>query len=70
MRWFGRHSYEVYLSHEFVVVWITMLYLRVDGTNGDRLLLWIGLTLGLSALLGWAVAKLFSEPMNRRLRRA
>lgn len=69
LRWFGRHSYEVYLTHEFVVVWITLLYARVDGTNSHRLLLWIALMLTLSAPLGWATAKFFSEPMNRRLRR-
>ncbi len=74
LRWFGRHSYEVYLTHEFVVVWVTMLALRVGASNGRGfgygLLCWIALNLLLSAPLGWAVARYFSEPMNRRLRGA
>ncbi|AFL86775.1 putative acyltransferase [Terriglobus roseus DSM 18391] len=72
LRWFGRHSYEVYLTHEFVVVWITMLALHVGTTYGRGLhygvLAWIALMLLLSAPLGWLVAKFFSEPLNRRLR--
>ena len=28
IRWFGRHSYEIYLTHEFVVVWVTQLYVK------------------------------------------
>ena len=72
LRWFGRHSYEVYLTHEFVVVWITMLALHVGKTTGrgfhHGLLAWIGLMLLLSAPLGWTVARFFSEPLNRRLR--
>jgi peptidoglycan/LPS O-acetylase OafA/YrhL len=68
LRWLGRHSYEVYLTHEFVIVWITMLYVRVDGSNSHRLLLWIALMVSLCAPVGWIVAKFFSEPLNRRLR--
>ena len=29
IRWFGRHSYEVYMTHEFLVVWGTMLYVKL-----------------------------------------
>lgn len=67
IRWFGRHSYEVYLTHEFVVVWITALYVRVH--RGSPLL-WIAAEVALAAPLGWAVARWFSEPMNIRLRGA
>jgi peptidoglycan/LPS O-acetylase OafA/YrhL len=65
VRWFGRHSYEVYLTHEFVVVWMTALYLKL--LRGP-LLLWIAAMVLLSAVLGGLVARYFSEPMNRRLR--
>jgi peptidoglycan/LPS O-acetylase OafA/YrhL len=65
VRWFGRHSYEVYLTHEFVVVWGTMLYIKL---RRGPLPLWFFGILLLTAPLGWLVAKYFSEPMNRRLR--
>jgi peptidoglycan/LPS O-acetylase OafA/YrhL len=65
IRWFGRHSYEVYLTHEFVVVWMTMLYVKV---RRGPMSLWFLAILLLTAPLGWIVARYFSEPMNRRLR--
>ena len=74
VRWFGRHSYEVYLTHEFLVIWITMLALHVGNAAGRGfhygILAWIGLMLLLSAPFGWGIAKFFSEPLNRRLRGA
>jgi len=72
IRWFGRHSYEVYLTHEFVVVWVTMLYVRVHraGGNWGSPLVWIPAEVVLAAPLGWAVARWFSVPMNRWLRGA
>ena len=65
VRWFGRHSYEVYLTHEFVVVWGTALYVRVQR---GPLALWFSGMLLISAPLGWVAARYFSEPMNCRLR--
>ncbi|MGB6744761.1 MAG: acyltransferase [Terracidiphilus sp.] len=67
IRWFGRHSYEVYLTHEFVVVWMTTIYAKVR--QGSPLL-WIAAELALAAPLGALVARWFSEPMNRLLRGA
>lgn len=65
VRWFGRHSYEVYMTHEFIVIWGTMLYSR---THAGPLAIWyIGILL-LTAPLGALVARYFSEPLNRRLR--
>jgi peptidoglycan/LPS O-acetylase OafA/YrhL len=67
VRWFGRHSYEVYLTHEFLVLLGVMAFLR---WHGSRPGLWVvGITLA-TAPLGWVVARWFSEPMNRRLRGA
>jgi peptidoglycan/LPS O-acetylase OafA/YrhL len=65
IRWFGRHSYEVYLTHEFVVVWLSALFLR---TKAGPLWCWIIAIVLLTAPLGWLVARFYSEPMNRRLR--
>ena len=67
IRWFGRHSYEVYLTHEFLVVWVTQLYVKVH--RGSPLA-WIGAEVALAAVLGALVARWFSEPMNRWLRGA
>jgi peptidoglycan/LPS O-acetylase OafA/YrhL len=70
LRWFGRQSYEVYMTHEFVVILMTELAVRLAITRGRYLLLWAFATLLLTAPLGWLVATYFSEPMNRRLRGA
>ena len=67
VRWFGRHSYEVYLTHEFLVIGLTTLYFKLH--RGPLSLWLIVLVLG-CAVAGWATARFFSEPMNRRLRGA
>jgi peptidoglycan/LPS O-acetylase OafA/YrhL len=67
IRWFGRRSYEVYLTHEFVVVWMTQLFVKVH--RGSPLA-WIAGEVALAAVLGALVARWFSEPLNRRLRGA
>jgi peptidoglycan/LPS O-acetylase OafA/YrhL len=67
IRWFGRHSYEIYLTHEFVVVWITALYVKVHLGSP---LVWAAAEVALAAPLGFLVARWYSEPMNRRLRGA
>jgi peptidoglycan/LPS O-acetylase OafA/YrhL len=65
LRWFGRHSYEVYLTHEFLVVFGTELYLKY---RRGPVALWVIAILLLTAPLGALVAHLLSEPLNRRLR--
>ena len=65
IRWFGRHSYEVYMTHEFVVVWVVMIYGRVPHA---AIALWILAIVALCAPLGFLLARYFSEPLNRRLR--
>jgi peptidoglycan/LPS O-acetylase OafA/YrhL len=67
VRWFGGHSYEVYMTHEFVVIGVTELYLKL--LRGP-MLAWLAALLILCALLGWVTARYFSEPMNRKLRGA
>jgi peptidoglycan/LPS O-acetylase OafA/YrhL len=72
LRWFGRHSYEVYLSHEFVVIAGVELFARhyAHGATRTVVAAFVVAILALTAPLGWVLAKLFSEPMNRRLRGA
>jgi len=67
LRWFGRHSYEVYMTHEFIVVCGTELFVRV---KRGPVWLWVAGMVLMTAPLGWLVARYFSEPMNRRLRGA
>jgi len=67
IRWFGRRSYELYLTHEFVVIWMTALYVKVQ--RGSPLV-WIAVELLLCAPVSAGIALWFSEPMNRLLRGA
>lgn len=67
LRWFGRHSYELYLTHEFVVVWLTMLLAKL---HRGALPFWIVAILLLCAALGFLTARYYSEPLNRKLRRS
>jgi peptidoglycan/LPS O-acetylase OafA/YrhL len=63
----GRHSYEIYLIHMFVVFALFDAYVSAGKPSGVILLLFPGVIL-LAALLGAGVARLYSEPMNRGLR--
>jgi peptidoglycan/LPS O-acetylase OafA/YrhL len=65
IRWMGRHSYEIYLTHEFIVVWGCMLYVR--HRQGPQLL-WVAVIALLALLPGAALARWFSEPLNEKLR--
>jgi peptidoglycan/LPS O-acetylase OafA/YrhL len=67
IRWFGRYSYEVYLTHEFLVVLGVTAFLHWHGARPG---MWTVVITLLTAPLGWAVARWFSEPMNRLLRGA
>jgi len=70
LRWMGRHSYELYLSHEFVVIAGVELYVRWFAKGSSRAVVAafvVGIVLA-TLPLGWALAKWFSEPLNRKLR--
>ena len=72
VRWFGRHSYELYLWHEFVVIAGVDLYLKLYPKGSSRVVL-VGFVVAIVAMtapLAWALAKWFSEPLNRKLRGA
>lgn len=67
LRWFGRNSYEVYLSHMFVVIpgaW----FFQWLGASPSWIPLWFVAVVTASGLLGHLVARWFSEPCNRALR--
>lgn len=68
LRWFGRHSYEVYLTHMFVVIPGAWLF-QQTGASPSWIPLWFVLVVAASGLLGQWLAQGFSEPCNRALRR-
>jgi len=66
LRWLGRNSYEVYLSHLFVIIPAVLLWKRLE--TPSRIPIFYGLVLVLSAVLGALIAEGFSKPLNQRLR--
>lgn len=64
----GRYSYEVYLTHMFVVFGLFGLFLKA-GRRVSLVPVLFMATILLAGLLGGAVSGLYSEPMNRFLRR-
>jgi peptidoglycan/LPS O-acetylase OafA/YrhL len=63
----GRRSYEIYLTHMFVVIGLAQAFL-VIGRPMWAVPLFFGGVLLISTLLGELVARFYSEPMNRGLR--
>jgi peptidoglycan/LPS O-acetylase OafA/YrhL len=77
LRWLGRHSYELYLSHEFVVMagaaFFGSLYptphgVQLNSTPHGTIAMFVLAIVALTAPLGWALGRFFAEPLNARLR--
>lgn len=64
----GKRSYEIYLTHMFIVLGLFELFLGADKARG-LILFFFAFAVVLSAGLGSVVARFYSEPMNRTLRR-
>ena len=63
----GQRSYEVYLTHMFVVIGVFQVYLA--SSRSVRVVpLLFALAIVLAALLGELIARLYAEPMNHWLR--
>jgi peptidoglycan/LPS O-acetylase OafA/YrhL len=67
VRWFGKRSYEIYLTHGFIMMWGIQAYLTL-GLSQAWGWPWYLIMFLVSAVLGWAGARWYSEPMNRWLR--
>jgi peptidoglycan/LPS O-acetylase OafA/YrhL len=63
----GQRSYEIYLTHMFVVFLFFQLFLTA-GKPLPAVPVFFLATILVAALLGEAVARLYSEPLNRLLR--
>ena len=64
----GQRSYEVYLTHMFVVLALFGLFVKLGKPMPGVPVLFVA-TVILAAILGDGVARWYSEPMNRWLRR-
>jgi peptidoglycan/LPS O-acetylase OafA/YrhL len=69
LRWLGRRSYEVYLTHMFVVMTGFAIFKSRGMPGGVAVTLLFALVILLSALLGGVVERYYSEPANQLLRR-
>jgi peptidoglycan/LPS O-acetylase OafA/YrhL len=67
LRWFGRNSYEVYLTHMLVAWPMVMLFLHFRQSLNTAPL-WFLATAALTGVAGYVVARFYSEPLNHRLR--
>ena len=67
---FGRHRYELYLSHEFIIIAGVALYARFYPHEHSRPVTaaFVIVMLFTTAPLAWALARFFTEPANRWLR--
>jgi peptidoglycan/LPS O-acetylase OafA/YrhL len=68
LRWFGRNSYEVYLTHMFAI-WPMVGLFFYFRQSIHLAPLWFLAILSLAGELGYLVARFYSEPLNHRLRR-
>jgi peptidoglycan/LPS O-acetylase OafA/YrhL len=67
LRWFGRNSYEVYLTHMFAIWPLVGLFFYFHQSI-HLAPLWFLAILALAGVLGYLVARFYSEPLNHRLR--
>jgi peptidoglycan/LPS O-acetylase OafA/YrhL len=67
LRFFGRNSYEVYLTHMFVVILLVNAF-RLSELSGEWTWALYISALTTSALLGDIVARYFSNPINNFIR--
>jgi peptidoglycan/LPS O-acetylase OafA/YrhL len=67
LRWFGRNSYEVYLTH-MLVVWPMVWAFFHFQQSLNAAPVWFLATAALTGVFGYLFARLYSEPLNRMLR--
>ncbi|HTV22945.1 MAG TPA: acyltransferase family protein [Polyangiaceae bacterium] len=68
LRGIGRSSYEIYLTHMFVVLGLVPVIVAAKPAPEWLPAAYLALLLA-SVALGWGVQRVYSEPLNRALRR-
>lgn len=68
LRELGRRSYEIYLTHMFVVIAAAAIFLRFGKPLRGVPFLFLGVIVA-AGILGELVARFYTEPMNRLIRR-
>jgi peptidoglycan/LPS O-acetylase OafA/YrhL len=66
--WLGQRSYEIYLTHMFIVIGFFVLFTKLGRPLSGVPILFVAVVL-VAALLGDLVARFYSQPMNRFLRK-
>lgn len=67
MQSYGRLSYEIYLTHMFVILTVVRIW-RISHAGLRWGVLWYAPAIALAWALGWLVAKYFSTPCEQALR--
>lgn len=67
LRWFGRNSYEIYLTHSFIVIIMVQIFQNISSPV-SMIVPWYIAILLLSGVTGHLIASYYSEPLNRLLR--
>src|SRR3990167_4251330 len=65
--WFGKNSYELYLFH-IIVLALMKEIIRPESLGDHTKLLWMATFITLSAMVSGAIAKYYSQPLNKKLR--
>jgi peptidoglycan/LPS O-acetylase OafA/YrhL len=69
LRVIGRCSYEIYLFHMLIVLGLIAIVRHVPSAQRTFPLWYVAMLAG-SILLGYLIAQVYSEPLNRRIRAA
>jgi peptidoglycan/LPS O-acetylase OafA/YrhL len=67
IQWFGRNSYEIYLTHSFIVVLAANILYSSNQPTWLISIEYLMIVL-ISGLLGQTIAAYYSEPLNQQLR--
>lgn len=67
IQWFGRNSYEIYLVHSFIVIIAANILYSSNQPTWLISIEYLFIVL-ISGLLGQAITKYYSEPLNQQLR--